>query len=52
MDFFAVYDISKVLLLAVAGSRFIITHDVRYIRPMYLTVVVLLIGKQIYGLLN
>lgn len=37
---------------AVIGSRFVITHDVKYIRPLYLTVVLLLIGKQVLGLIN
>ena len=37
---------------AVIGSRFVITHDVRYIRPMYLAVVAALIGKQVWSLFN
>lgn len=36
---------------AIVGSRFVMTHDLRFIRPMYLAMVTILIGKQIYLLL-
>lgn len=37
---------------AIVGSRFVMTHDLRFIRPMYLAMVTILIGKQIYLLLK
>jgi len=33
-----------------AGSRFVLTHDVKVIRPFYLAMIVIMIGKQVFDL--
>lgn len=33
-----------------AGTRFVLTHDVKVIRPIYLAMIVIMIGKQVFDL--